>query len=121
MRYENRPYMEFQEPDDKQQQKMELKKFGDYGLWMSVQKVEGHEDLLSEKNLKELGDEKNLYSMFHAIWTPKLYFKEQFERLCLKVNYRMTDEGRTDSLDKIMPFVIWHEVNWCQTSVRFHW
>ena len=106
MRYENRPYMEFQEPDDKQQQKMELKKFGDYGLWMSVQKVEGHEDLLSEKNLKELGDEKNLYSMFHAIWTPKLYFKEQFERLCLKVNYRMTDEGRTDSLDKIMPFVI---------------
>ena len=104
MRYEDRPYIDFQEPSEEQKKNMELKKFNEYGLWMSIQKVERHEDQLSEKNLKELGDEKNLYSMFHAIWIPKLYFKEQYERVCLKVNYRMADEGTADSLDKIRPF-----------------
>lgn len=106
MRYDDRPYIEFHEPSAEQKSIMELKKFNEYGLWMSIQKVEGHEDQLSEKNLKDLGDEKNLYSMFHALWTPKLYFKEQYERVCIKVNYRMTDEGTTDSLEIIKPFGI---------------
>lgn len=104
MRYDDRPYIDFQDPSEEQKENMELKKFNAYGLWMSIQKVEGHEDQLSEKNLKDLGDDKNLYSMFHALWAPKLYFKEQYERICLKVNYRMADEGTTDSLDKITPF-----------------
>lgn len=104
MREDDRPYLGFIEPSDEQKRNMDLKKFNEYGLWLSIQKVEGHEDQLSDKNLKELGDEKNLYSMFHAIWAPKLYFKEQYDMVCLKVNYRMTDEGTTDSLDKIKPF-----------------
>ena len=106
MRYDNRPCIEFQNPSEEQKKKMDLKKFNEYGLWMSIQKVEGHEDLLSERNLKELGDEKNLYSMFHAIWVPKLFFKDRYERICLKVNYRTTDEGTIDSLDKVRPFEI---------------
>lgn len=104
MRYEDRPYMEFIEPSAEQKVKMELKKLNDYGLWMSVQKVERHEDQLSERNLKELGEENNIYSMFHALWAPKLYFKEKYDSICLKVNYRMTDEGTADAVDKIKPF-----------------
>lgn len=104
MRYADRPYLEFQEPSEEQKTDMELKKLNKYGLWMSVQKVEGHEDLLSEKNLQNLGEEKNMYSILHAMWTPKLYFKEQYDIMCLKVNYRMTDEGIADSVDKIRPF-----------------
>lgn len=98
------PYIEFQEPSEEQKTSMELKKFNEYGLWMSVQKVEGHEDIFPENFIKKLGDKKNLYSVFHAIWIPKLYFKEQYKRVCLKVNDRMTDEGSTDSIDKIEPF-----------------
>lgn len=110
MHTDDRPYIEFYKPNDVQKKSMELKKFNEYELWMSVQKVEGHEDTVSEEYIKELGTKKNLYSVFHAIWIPKLYFKEQYKRICLKVNYRMTDEGSTDSIDKIKSFEDLHTV-----------
>ena len=99
-----RPYVEFSEPNDNQKKSMELKKYNEYGLWMSVQKVEGHEDTISEKNIEELGDEKYNYSVFHAIWLPRLYFKKQSKMICIKLNYKMTDEGTTDALETIKPF-----------------
>lgn len=104
MSKEDRPYIDFQEPTDEQKEIMELVKYNEYGLWMAVQKVEGHEDALSKEYLKKLGNEKNMYSMFHAIWSPKLYFKEQYNRICLKINYKTSDEGTTDSVDMIKPF-----------------
>lgn len=104
MKYDDRPYIVFQEPSDELKQNMGLKKFNGYDLWLSIQKVQGNEEQIPEKKLRELGDEKNSYSMFHAMWMPKIFFKDQYERICLKVNYRSTDEGRTDSLDKIKPF-----------------
>ena len=103
MQKDDRPYIKFHEPSEDQKKSMELKKFNQYGLWMSVQKVEGHEELLSKHYLKELGVEKNKYSLFHAIWTPKLYFKEKYKKICIKVSYKMSDEGTSDSLDKIIP------------------
>ena len=103
MHKDDRPYIKFHEPSEDQKKSMELKKFNQYGLWMSVQKVEGHEELLSKHYLKELGVEKNKYSLFHAIWTPKLYFKEKYKKICIKVSYKMSDEGTSDSLDKIIP------------------
>ena len=105
MSKDDRPYIEFKEPTKEQKEAMELKKFNGYDLWMSIQKVEGHEKIIPEESLRKLGNEKNLYSMFHAIWTPKLYFKEQYNRICLKVKYKMSDEGTTDTVDKIKPFV----------------
>jgi len=104
MRYVDRPYIEFQDPSDEQKENMELKYLNEFGLWMSVQKVEEHENQLSERNLRDLGDDKNLYSIFHAMWVPKLCFKERYDCICLKVYYRTTDEGTSDSIDKIKPF-----------------
>ena len=101
---EDKPCLDFQEPIENQKQKLKLKRFNEYGLWMSVQKVEGHEENLSEEYLKKLGDDKNKYSLFHGIWYPKLYFRENYDIVCLKVSYRMSDEGTPDSLDKIRPF-----------------
>ena len=86
------------------QTSMELDKFNEYGLWMSVQKVEGHEDTITEEYLKKLGNEKNMYSVFHALWAPKLFFKEQYDMICLKVHYKTTDEGKTDDVETIKPF-----------------
>jgi len=103
MSKEDRPYIDFHEPTVEQIEKMELVKYKEYGLWMAVQKVEGHENALSKEYLKKLGNEKNMYSMFHAIWIPKLYFKEKYNRICLKVNYKTSDEGTTDPVDKIEP------------------
>ena len=104
MSKDDRPCIEFYEPDKEQIDTLELKKFNGYELWMSVQKIEGHEKAISEEYIQKLGDEKNLYSVFHAIWIPKLYFKDEYDCVCLKVNYRTTDEGTTDSVEKIKPF-----------------
>lgn len=101
---EDRPYIGFQEPSEEQKVSMELDKFNEYGLWMSVQKVEGHEDTITEEYLKKLGNEKNMYSVFHALWAPKLFFKEQYDMICLKVHYKTTDEGKTDDVETIKPF-----------------
>lgn len=104
MRMGDRPFIDFHEPSDEQKQKMELKKFNEYGLWMSIQKITGHEVLLSEADKRNIGDDINLYSLFHAIWTPKLFFKEDYKRVCLKVVYKMTDEGTTESIEKVRAF-----------------
>ena len=103
---EDRPYIEFQDPNKKQKELMELVKYNQYGLWMSIQKVEGHENTISEEYLKKLGNEKNMYSVFNALWAPELFFKEKYEMLCLKVHYKTTDEGTTDAIDRIEPFVV---------------
>lgn len=101
---EDRPYIEFQDPSDEQKASMELEKFNEYGLWMSVQKMEGHEDVVPEEYLNKLGDEKNMYSVFNALWAPKLFFKEKYNMVCLKVHYKTTDEGKTDDLETIKQF-----------------
>lgn len=103
---EDRPYIEFQDPSEEQKELMELVKYNQYGLWMSIQKVEGHENVLSEEYLKKLGNEKNMYSVFHALWAPKLFFKEQYEMICLKIHYKTTDEGTADTIDRIKPFIV---------------
>lgn len=103
---EDRPYIEFQDPSKEQKELMELVKYNQYGLWMSIQKVEGHENVLSEEYLKKLGNEKNMYSVFHALWAPKLFFKEQYEMICLKIHYKTTDEGTADTIDRIKPFIV---------------
>lgn len=101
---EDRPYIEFQDPSDEQKASMELEKFNEYGLWMSVQKMEGHEDVVPEEYLNKLGDEKNMYSVFNALWAPKLFFKEKYNMVCLKVHYKTTDEGKTDYVETIKQF-----------------
>lgn len=103
---EDRPYIEFQDPSEEQKELMDLVKYNQYGLWMSILKVEGHENVLSEEYLKKLGNEKNMYSVFHALWAPKLFFKEQYEMICLKVHYKTTDEGTADTIDRIKPFIV---------------
>lgn len=101
---EDRPYIGFQDPSDEQKASMELEKFNEYGLWMSVQKMEGHEDVVPEEYLNKLGDKKNMYSVFNALWAPKLFFKEKFNMVCLKVHYKTTDEGKTDDVETIKQF-----------------
>lgn len=101
---EDRPFIEFQEPSEEQKASMELEKFNEYGLWMSVQKVERHENIISEEYLKKLGEEKNMYSVFHALWAPMLFFKEQYDMVCIKIHHKTTDEGKTDDVETIKPF-----------------
>ena len=46
----------------------------------------------------------NSPSVFHSLWAPKLFFKEQYDMICLKVHYKTTDEGKTDDMETIKPF-----------------
>ena len=106
MRFEDRPYLEFQNPTDEEQKKLYLtKKDDDYGLGLSIVKISDHPELLEETIEKELGDKANQHSLFTAIWRPLLYFKQvKYPIISIKIKYRLTDEGDYDNVDQIKPF-----------------
>lgn len=106
MEYDDRPFLYFLEPLEEEQQNLLLKKADkSYGLWLSIEKISKHPDLLTEPIKAQLGDKANQYSLFTAIWRPGLFFKgETYPMVSIKVKYRLTDEGNYDSVDKVKPF-----------------
>jgi len=106
MRFEDRPFMDFHEPSSEEQKKLCLEKMDDlYGLWLSLKKISKHPELLEEPIKTKLGDKANQYSLFTAIWGPKLFFKpEKYPMVSIKIKYRLTNEGEYDSVDKVKPF-----------------
>ena len=106
MEYDDRPFLYFLEPLEEEQQNLLLKKADkSYGLWLSIEKISEHPDLLTEPIKAQLGDKANQYSLFTAIWRPGLFFKgEKYPMVSIKVKYRLTDEGNYDSVDKVKPF-----------------
>ncbi len=80
----------------------ELKKVLDnYDLWMGVVKLKDTNEDLSENIVEEIGNQKENYCLFKAFWIPVLHFSSTVEMICIKVNYKMSDEGNWDSLDDI--------------------
>lgn len=106
MRFEDRPFLEFQEPSQEERQKLCLREQNKkYGLWLSLEKIHEHSELLDDKIQKSLGVKADEYSLFTAIWKPKLCFKtEKYPIVSIKVKYRLTDEGNYDTVDKVKPF-----------------
>ena len=77
-----------------------------YGLWLSLEKISEHPELLEEPIKTKLGDKANQYSLFTAIWSPKLFFKpDKYPIVSIKIKYRLTDEGEYDNVDKVNPFI----------------
>ena len=107
MRFEDRPSLDFHEPTAEEQQKLCLKKMNDlYGLWLSLEKISKHPELLEEPIKTKLGDKANQYSLFTAIWGPKLFFKsDKYPIVSIKIKYRLTNEGEYDNVEKVMPFI----------------
>lgn len=107
MRFEDRPFLDFHEPTAEEQKKLCLEKMNDlYGLWLSLEKISEHPELLEEPIKTKLGDKANQYSLFTAIWGPKLFFKpNKYPVVSIKVKYRLTNEGEYDNVDKVTPFI----------------
>ena len=107
MRFEDRPFLDFHEPTAEEQKKLCLEKMNDlYGLWLSLEKISEHPELLEEPIKTKFGDKANQYSLFTAIWSPKLFFKpDKYPIISIKIKYRLTDEGEYDNVDKVNPFI----------------
>lgn len=107
MRFDDRPFLDFYEPSAEQQKKLYLeKKSALYGLWLSLEKISEHPELLEEPIKTKLGDKANQNSLFTAIWGPKLFFKpEKYPIVSIKIKYRLTNEGEYDNVDKVKPFI----------------
>ena len=107
MRFDDRPYLDFHKPSAEEQKKLCLEKKSDlYGLWLSLEKISEHPELLEEPIKTKLGDMANQNSLFTAIWGPKLFFKpEKFPMVSIKIKYRLTNEGEYDGVDKVKPFI----------------
>lgn len=108
MRFDDRPFLDFYEPTEEDINKMCLTKKNDlYGLWLSLEKISKHPELLEEPIKTELGDKANQNSLFTAIWGPKLFFKpDKYPMVSIKIKYRLTNEGEYDNVDKVKPFPI---------------
>ncbi len=106
MKYDDRPFLDFHEPSTEEQKKLCLVKKSElYGLWLSLEKISEHPELLEEQIKTDLGDKANQYSLFTAIWGPKLFFKrDEHPMVSIKIKYRLTNEGNYDSVDKVKPF-----------------
>ena len=107
MRFEDRPFLDFYEPTVEEQEKLCLEKMNDlYDLWLSLEKISEHPELLEEPIKTKLGDKVNQYSLFTAIWGPKLFFKpNKYPIVSIKIKYRLTNEGEYDNVDKVAPFI----------------
>lgn len=108
MRYDDRPFLDFYEPSLEEQNKMYLENKNKlYGLWMSIEKISDHPELLNEAQKEKLGDKANQNSLFTVIWGPRLYFKEhKYPMISIKVKYRLTNEGTYDKVDIVKPFPV---------------
>lgn len=106
MRYDDRPFLDFYKPSlEEQKSKFLENKSERYSLWLSLQKISEHPELLEDPIKKELGDKANQNSLFTAIWGPKVFFKPgEYPVVSIKVKYRLTNEGEYDDVDMIMPF-----------------
>lgn len=113
MRFEDRPFLDFHEPTAEEQKKLCLEKMNDlYGLWLSLEKISEHPELLEEPIKTKLGDKANQFSLFTAIWGPKLFFKpDEYPIVSIKIKYRLTNEGEYDNVDKVTPFIPTKEVS----------
>lgn len=106
MRSDDRPFLTFQEPSEEELRKLHLHLANErYKLWLSIQKIKDHPELLEEPIKAQLGDIAEQYSLFSAVWKPKLFFKgERPPVVCIKVKYRLINEGNYDSIEKVKPF-----------------
>lgn len=106
MKYDDHPFLTFQKPSEEEIKKLYLHMANEpYALWLSIQKIQDHPELLEEPIKAQLGDNAEQYSLFSAIWMPKLSFKsERHPTVYIKVKYRLTNEGSYDSVDKVKPF-----------------
>ena len=75
----------------------------EYALWMGVEKVKDTKDDLPKHIIEEIGDQRDKYCLFKVYWNPMLSFPTDMNMICLKVNYKMSDEGNWNSLDDIKP------------------
>ena len=106
MEYEDRPFLDFLEPSEEKKKNLLLEMADEScGLWLSIKKISEHPNLLTEPIKAQLKDKADQYSLFTAIWRPRLFFKdEKYPMVSIKVKYRLTDEGNYDSVDKVKPF-----------------
>ena len=106
MRDDDCPFLEFKKPSDEEQRNLLLKEQDNkYALWLSIEKIFEHKELLDESMKNKVGDQSDLYSLFTAIWRPMLYFKsEKFSIISIKIKYPLIDEGVCDSIDSVKPF-----------------
>lgn len=76
MEYEDLPFLDFLEPSEEEKKNLLLEMADEScGLWLSIKKISEHPNLLTEPLKAQLGDKADQYSLFTAIWRPRLFSK----------------------------------------------
>ena len=105
MKENDLPSLTYIAPNDDNIKRYELKLLSDnYKLYGSVVKLSDNKELLKDvDNLSE--DEALNYSLFNVFVNAKMSWEQTAPMVCIKFMHDLKDNGTTDSLDSVNPFV----------------
>lgn len=100
------PYLEFVKPPKEWIEKYYLEKMGNkLNIWLGLQKIADHKNLLSEEELKNIDGDPNELSLFSCIVLSNIYWKPYSKMMCIKNMHFGRDNGNTEKVDNIKPFM----------------
>ena len=100
------PYLKFIKPDKDWIDKYHLEiKEDQYNIGLGLQKIVKNKSLLTEDEFKNIDGDPNELSLFSCIVLANIYWKSDCKMLCVKYMHLGIDNGNTEQVEKIKPFV----------------
>lgn len=100
------PYLKFIKPDKDWIDKYHLEiKEDQYNIGLGLQKIVKNKSLLTEDEFKNIDGDPNELSLFSCIVLANIYWKSDCKMLCVKYMHFGIDNGNTEQVEKIKPFV----------------
>lgn len=105
MRSDDLPYLVFQEPSEewKSIYTPDCKK-AEYQLWLSLQKVKEHPEMLNEKDRERMNENPDELSVFAGIMLAQMHWKMSCPTIKIGIKYKLIDNGNVDDVEKICSF-----------------
>lgn len=105
MRSDDLPYLVFQEPSEewKSIYNPDCKKT-EYQLWLSLQKVKEHPEMLNEKDRERMNENPDELSVFAGIMLAQMHWKMNCPTIKIEIKYKLIDNGNVDDVEKICSF-----------------
>lgn len=110
LNYDDRPYLTFERPTVELQSKYNFKQYCDsYNLWLSIQKVVDHPDLISDEDRSNMSEAPETMSVLAGHLVARCHWKKGIPICKIHIKHKLIDNGNIDDISIIVPFENNHE------------
>lgn len=110
MKAEDMPYLIFQDPSEEWQATFKPEpKNEKYHLWLSLQKIKEHPEMLNEEDRKRMTENPNEMSIFAGMLLAQMHWKKNCPTIKINVKYKLLDNGNVDDVSKIGTFASYEQ------------